>query len=501
LSEVSFALPDPVFEDYTWLLFDEHGPVCQTPLLEEDNFGPRIQPGALPRALRINGYMYMRDDIAMNPFASSAVSTRDELREWRTLWQPQVDAVVGALYAFDPANVRPGEWAETLQGIAGEFWRVFVAIHRTAVGPAQVTAEAFTKAYVAKFGAEREDDARALLQGFPNASLDRACMLWDLSRIVRRVPDVLSSLDGGGGWLMAETPVAREFQQRLEALLDRYGESTNANTQDAPTWREDPATALAQVRAFAAQPDGSSPQEAAAHQRARREALEAELRTLAETDPEVAALLPLLEAAQEFVPNLEDHNYLTDQRLLAGSRARWLNIGRLLHARGRLADPTDVFYVYQRELIPALEGADLPSQGEIEARRSFVAACRAVAPPPLLGKGAHSAPASVIRGVGASKGRYRGTARIIDAVEDAVRLQPGDVLVCRATTPAWTPYFGIVGAVVTNTGGTLSHTAIVAREFGIPAVLGTRDASVQIPEGATVIVDGGQGTVTVENEG
>jgi pyruvate,water dikinase len=142
----------------------------------------------------------------------------------------------------------------------------------------------------------------------------------------------------------------------------------------------------------------------------------------------------------------------------------------------------------------------MPPNAEIEARRRFVAGCRAVAPPPLLGKGAEVAQVSVIKGIGASQGVYRGRARVVETVDDAGRLQPGEVLVCRATTPAWTPYFGIAGAVVTNTGGALSHTAIVAREFGIPAVLGTRTGSVQIPDGATVIVDGTAGTVTIENE-
>jgi pyruvate,water dikinase len=79
-----------------------------------------------------------------------------------------------------------------------------------------------------------------------------------------------------------------------------------------------------------------------------------------------------------------------------------------------------------------------------------------------------------------------------------VLLQPGEVLVCRATTPAWTPLFGVAGAVVTNAGGALSHTAIVAREFGIPAVLGTQNGTSFIPDGATVTVDGTAGVVTIQ---
>ena len=69
---------------------------------------------------------------------------------------------------------------------------------------------------------------------------------------------------------------------------------------------------------------------------------------------------------------------------------------------------------------------------------------------------------------------------------------------CRSTTPPWTPYFAIIGALITNSGGILSHGAVVAREFGIPAVVGTRNATALIPDGATVTVDGTAGVVIVE---
>jgi pyruvate,water dikinase len=473
--------------------------VCQTPLLEEQAFGPRPDANEVPRMIRINGYLYMRDALGGDgPFAGLQPQPREELRRWRTQLQPQVDDVVNHLFAFDPASVRPGWWKATVDRQQADFWRVFGAIHRYAVGAAEATVKAFQAAYTERFGADRLEDARALLQGFPNASLERASMLWDLSRIARRDEALLAALEKGES--LPETESARRFQAGLTALLEKYGSSTNANTQDVPTWREDPSIPLAQVLAYVKQPDDQSPQEASDRQARQREALESQLRSLAETDESVAAMLPLLEGAQEFLPNLEDHNYHTDQCLLAGSRARWLSMGRLLHSQARLVEVDDVFYLYLRELTRALEGGPLPHNKEIEDRRRFIADCRAVSPPPLLGKGAAVAQVSVIKGVGASKGTYRGRARVVDAVEDAGRLQPGEVLVCRATTPAWTPYFGVAGAVVTNTGGALSHTAIVAREFGIPAVLGTRTGNVQIPDGAMVVVDGTAGTVTIENE-
>jgi phosphohistidine swiveling domain-containing protein len=494
--DVRFDLPRPEYAEHKWMLFDEHAPSAQTPLLNDGPFGPmgpREPEEGVPRFIRINGFTYMRGDLDMTaPFAARAsVVSRDELRLWRTKWLPEVEKVVSYLATFDASSVQPGDWAATLERQADEFRRVFLPIHMYAVGYAEVTARAFVTAYQEKFGGSAED-GRSLLQGFPNASLDRAAMLWNLSRTLRANPALIAAIEANGS--LPEGEASRQ----LAALLDVYGDTTNSNNQDRPTWREDASQVLTQAVSYARQPDGQSPSDLAAQQRQRREALEAALKARAATDPAVAELLPLLEAAQEYLPNLEDHNYRVDQRLLAASRARYLAIGSLLVQRGLVAHGDDVFYIYQAELLPALEQGTVPAQVELQRRREYVEACRAALPPPLLGKGAEQVAVRTIKGIGASAGSYRGPARVIDSVEDASLLRPGEVLVCRATTPSWTPLFGVAGAVVTNAGGALSHTAIVAREFGIPAVLGTQNGTALIPNGATVTVDGTAGLVTIE---
>jgi phosphoenolpyruvate synthase/pyruvate phosphate dikinase len=101
-------------------------------------------------------------------------------------------------------------------------------------------------------------------------------------------------------------------------------------------------------------------------------------------------------------------------------------------------------------------------------------------------------------GTGASPGTVSGTARTVHSIDEFSTVRPGDILVCRTTDPAWTPLFGVASAVVTETGGMLSHAAIVAREFGLPAVLGIADALTRIRTGTTLEVDGTQGTVRQE---
>ncbi|WP_243706036.1 PEP/pyruvate-binding domain-containing protein [Micromonospora sp. KC721] len=99
-------------------------------------------------------------------------------------------------------------------------------------------------------------------------------------------------------------------------------------------------------------------------------------------------------------------------------------------------------------------------------------------------------------GVPSSPGQALGPARLVRSVDGFSRVRRGDILVCRTTDPAWTPLFRLAAGVVTETGGILSHAAIVAREYGIPAVAGARDALRRIPDGSPITIDGARGTIT-----
>jgi pyruvate, water dikinase len=102
----------------------------------------------------------------------------------------------------------------------------------------------------------------------------------------------------------------------------------------------------------------------------------------------------------------------------------------------------------------------------------------------------------VLRGTPASPGIARGPVRVIGGLDDFDQFRPGDVLVCRTTSPAWTPLLARATAVVTEIGGMLAHAAIVAREFGIPAVLAVPGAMATLGDGQQVMVDGSAGTVS-----
>ncbi len=100
-----------------------------------------------------------------------------------------------------------------------------------------------------------------------------------------------------------------------------------------------------------------------------------------------------------------------------------------------------------------------------------------------------------LRGIGASPGIVRGTARVTLGPDDFGRIQPGDIIVCPSSNPSWVPVFAIAGGLVTNTGGVICHAAVVAREFGLPAVVGVADATELVADGRLVEIDGGRGLI------
>jgi pyruvate, water dikinase len=108
-----------------------------------------------------------------------------------------------------------------------------------------------------------------------------------------------------------------------------------------------------------------------------------------------------------------------------------------------------------------------------------------------------SADSNELRGFAASSGVVEGPARVVKSVEEIARIQQGDILVCQVTNPTWAPIFQMIVAAVSDIGGSMSHAAIVAREYGLPAVVGTGNATVRIKDGQRIRVDGGRGIVTI----
>lgn len=240
----------------------------------------------------------------------------------------------------------------------------------------------------------------------------------------------------------------------------------------------------------------------------------------------------LLTAARHVYPVREENTRWTDAVPGGLLRRALVEAGSRLAAHHAIADPADASYLTMEEVTGALRGtAGGDLMAAVVRRRGEEAWARAnpgpttigapAGPPPDLSRlpaalrevnepvlwmvgleypgtpeGTGQDEGVILRGVPGSPGVVEGPVRVVRGHADLGRLQPGEVLVCGVTTPAWATMFGLAGAIVADGGGVLSHAAIAAREHGLPAVLGTGSATIDLTDGQVVRVDGTSGTVS-----
>ena len=256
-----------------------------------------------------------------------------------------------------------------------------------------------------------------------------------------------------------------------------------------------------------------SPTGTAVHERAvaaRQAAEDAALEALASSPRHLQQFQRLLADSQHLIPIREEQ---VREWTLAWPvmRRAVIRIGESLVERGPLETADDVFFLYKDELLAALASGELPSAVNVPHRRAQREEQARLVPPMAVGKwgtvlkryvdsypamfGAKPSDRAIVSGVPASPGIATGPVRVIRGAHEFDRLEPGDVLVAPFTAPAWTPLFTIAAAVVTDVGSAAAHASIVAREYGIPAVVGCVDATTRLRDGMQVTVDGSTGNV------
>jgi pyruvate,water dikinase len=301
----------------------------------------------------------------------------------------------------------------------------------------------------------------------------------------------------------SDDPVWHEWHTRFQHHLGAYGHTVYNLDFMNPVPADDPAPLLETLRFFVSG-KGLDPYERQRRLAARRE--EASAAVLARLDPVRAkAFRRLAHWAQNVAPVREDA--LADVGLAWPQVRRMLTeIGRRLQQAGVINKPDDVYWLHRSEI-----AEDLGSLADqVEQRKELWRGQRRATPPQLLPKGgwgdmwrnwmpaaSEEQTGDVIKGIAGSAGTITAPARVLGGPQDFGQMQPGDVLVASITTPAWTSLFAMASGVVTDIGGPLSHSSIVAREYGIPAVLGTAVATRRIQSGQQIKVDGDAGTVTL----
>jgi rifampicin phosphotransferase len=335
------------------------------------------------------------------------------------------------------------------------------------------------------------------------SSAEHSYRLWELSRLARQSPQVMAFLAQGKWDTWRQQLAGTAFAKAWQEFLETYGHRALYEVEMAnPRWREQPDYLFEVLATYASLPQAHAPFDPEEQAR-RRQAAEHEVCRLLTPwrRPWFRATLRRTQAFSRLRENSKSHLV----QLIDIGRLMALRAAHFLMQDGLLEDAEAIFCLQIEEVRTALRGAmpvetvrHLITQRRLERQRNaarhlpdlFIGEC------PLY---TESLPTqgTVLTGLPSSPGRVTGIARVLYSPQEGARLQPGEILVAPSTDPGWTPLFLLASGLVMETGGYLSHGAIVAREYGIPAVLNIPLATQRIPDGSSILLDGAQGVVQV----
>ncbi|HYY54286.1 MAG TPA: PEP/pyruvate-binding domain-containing protein [Candidatus Dormibacteraeota bacterium] len=409
------------------------------------------------------------------------------------------------------AAVAPATAAERIDA----FERMFLDLPRRLfpklVGLVAAGALAYNLSVRLLRGRATTDELRTILRALPhNPTTEMDLALWALARDAREDRRSAAAVRDESPEALAEryraVTLPPWLQQHLVRFLERYGHRAIGEIDlGVPRWSEDPAHLLGAISNYLRLSDEAQSPDAQ-FARGARDA-EAMVDTLLARvhGPRRLVARALLRRMRSLF-GLREQPKFQIIRLFAIGRALLAPVGEELAQGGRIAAPDDIWFLTLPEIRRGLAGED--QRATVEQRRGEYRRelARRRIPRLLLSDGtdvealgAGAAAAGALVGTAAAPGIASGSARVIHSPQGA-RIDPGEILVAPSTDPGWTPLFLTAGGLVMEMGGMMSHGAVVAREYGIPAVVGVAAATERIATGRRITVDGSAGTVSLDGE-
>ncbi len=474
----------------------------------------------------INGYAYQRANFKLR-WKTVPLVVRATVAGWRVMftaavayWRdqalPAYLAVIDRWKRLDPADV-PDE--RLLAGIQELAWADAAYWYACAVvmADAKMT-DALLDRFLAIVAPRRGLTSGLFLRGFPSKTLDAEAELETLAERIRtdnvlrvlvaatpadRLPAVLTGTTGG-----------RALLTGFQHYLDRYGHQIYNLDFVVPTQTDDPLPVLLSLKAMARRPAHDVRTQQAELARERDARVDETARAF---DPLRRRLFHLfLGWAQRYGPHREQALFYMGAAWPTLRRLA-LELGRRLAQAGVLATPEEIFFLETVELETGIAaraaGEAWPGLAQLaRERRELREVWKRLHPPAAVPptyrmkigpldlsawetQRRNADGGAALRGSAVSPGRVTAAASVVRSPADFGTMEPGTILVCPTTTPAWTPLFSQARALVTDVGGILAHGSIIAREYCIPAVMGTGNATQRIAQGQVITVDGNRGVV------
>lgn len=452
------------------------------------------------------------------------------LRSARSRWQTEHAQYAALINRWRTTDLAATPALDLLQGvreITSEAADYYLTIQSGLLPGAYMSELLFTIAYNKLVKRHDDPPATTFLLGYDSAPIQAEKTLYNLAQWARSEPELATALANMSNVEFTDAYQAEhvagvddeiwaEFRRRFATHLAKFGHTIYDLDFAKPLPADDPAALLETLKFFLS---GQAPDPHVRQQTTAQRREQAVQQILARIRGMRRSLFQrLLGWAQQMAPLREDG--LADTGLGWPILRQMLHeIGRRLVEQGTIDRSDDVFWLTQDELqaaAMALDAGQTPVDAHtiVGERRTTWERERAVTPPVSLPakEGARflgidfsgvmparvdQPEGDVIKGIAGSSGRVTGPARVIHGPNEFDQMRQGDILVAKITTPAWTPLFALAAGVVTDVGGPLSHSSIVAREYHIPAVLGTGAATERLHSGQSITVDGDTGTVTI----
>lgn len=484
----------------------------------------RIGSGQLANDHRMfNGYAYDRVgplDGTPEELAQRRKDFRSKLEAawakgntaWLEYYFPYIDATNKRLKAFDLQGATNDELIEHMNDVtreAAEYW----AIHWIR-GGREVRAR-WLQVFRDLTGNDSELDALTATQG-PNKSTGTITAITRFAGMVKASPDVLCLFESLAPEelysALRDSSKAAEFMREFDEFIEDFGYKSGAgfgshSSLSIATWRDDPSIVLSIISRYLPLENDvfeanvhSVPPEALA-------VIKQAYEVIGDDETKRTLFAKELSLARKNNAEQEDHNFHLDQTIVALLRLPCIEAAERLQNAGVIQERDDVFFIKMEELQDALAYPGESNHKElIRARKLLHTFRQMLKPPPSVGGDSETTAitdmhelehldASVLEGTPASGGTVTGKARVVSNTEVVPDLKPGEILVSYNAGPMWTPLFPIIGGLVLDGGNVLLHAAVVAREYKIPAVFMTGNATRVIKDGQTITVDGTSGTI------
>jgi len=525
-------MPDPLLPLYTTLGLPAIDQMMD--ILMAEMFG--APEGTLPSGtmLTINGYAYqsagytpkqmLRMMWYMVPKYGKLM--RKGVEYWQEGAHPRYKAATALWEQKIPQDLAPDELLDGVRATTDQAMYHLGALMVSTMGPSAGLEALFTQIYEKMVRREGDPPASALLLGFDNIPLAGEKLLYDLAQWSRaqsglaafllETPsvEIIAFARGGAVPEGVDADIWREWCRRFQTYLKEYGYAIYYLDFARELPLDDPAPTVETLKLYMTDRVVSRYERQATFAQRREEVVvgvRGRIKGLKKW-----AFEKSLAAAQKRVPLRE--NGIAEIGLgYPVLRSLLRELGRRFVAAGAIAEDDDVFWMEMAEVVAGVAALARDQslsglQGTIESRKSEWRHRRGLMPPPMLppkakymgidiasfsAESSNVEGSTVIKGVGASPGRITAPACVLHGPEDFDQMRVGSILVASTTTPAWTPLFAMASGVVTDIGGPLSHGSIVAREYGIPAVMGTGSTTKLIEAGQTITVIGDAGEVVL----